>query len=252
MLTVRFDRLRIRPGDVLLDLGCGRGRHAVEALRRGARTVAVDRSPDALRSARGAEAQVASWCGHAATEALIAVRGDAVGLPFADASFDRIIASEVLEHIPDDTAAIAELVRILRPGGVLAITVPRRFPERICWALSDAYHTDPDGHVRIYRGHLLRAAVEAGGLRPAGGHHAHALHSPYWWLRCALGGSGDQALPRLYHRFLVWDLMRRPWPSRLLEQLLNPVLGKSLVLYFERPASLIETAPAAVAVDAAA
>ena len=45
------------------------------------------------------------------------VQGDALALPFADGTFDRVIASEVLEHIPDDRAAMAELARVLRPGG---------------------------------------------------------------------------------------------------------------------------------------
>jgi len=248
VLTVRFDRLRLRPGDLVLDLGCGAGRHAVEALRRGARTVAVDQSAAALTAARGAEAETVALCGLNPGGPLLAVRGDALRLPFADASFDRIIAAEVLEHIGDDTAAIAELTRVLRPGGVLAITVPRYFPERVCWALSDAYHTTAGGHVRIYRGHLLQAAVAAAGLRACGSHHAHALHTPYWWLRCAISpraespgqaGDADRTLTRLYHRFLVWDLMRRPWPTRLVERLLNPVLGKSLVLYFVRCPSLV-------------
>jgi len=171
------------------------------------------------------------------------VQGDATRLPFADGSFDRIIASEVLEHLPDDGAAIAELVRVLRPGGSLAVTVPRRLPERICWALSDAYHTTPGGHVRIYRGDRLRAALTAGGLHHRGRHHAHALHTPYWWLRCALGDEQRLAV-RLYHRFLIWDLFRRPRVTRLLERLLNPLLGKSLVLYCDRPAAAATT-PAA-------
>ena len=118
-----------------------------------------------------------------------AVTGDALALPFADASFDRLIAAEVLEHVPDDRAAIAELARVLRPGGRLAVTVPRWFPERVCWALSSDYHAPavPDGHVRIYRRRVLAARLEAAGLRVDGASYAHALHSPYWWLRCLVG-----------------------------------------------------------------
>ena len=57
-------------------------------------------------------------------------QGDALNLPFADGEFDRVIAAEVLEHIPADELAIAELVRVLRPGGTIAVTVPR-------WLLTD-------------------------------------------------------------------------------------------------------------------
>ena len=67
-----------------------------------------------------------------------------------------------------------------------------------------------------------------------GCHHVHALHSPYWWLRCAVGPDNEHnPWVRAYHRVLVWDIERRPLPTRLCEQLLNPVLGKSLVVYAE-------------------
>ena len=121
--------------------------------------------------------------GHPAT----AVQGDALALPFADGTFDRVIASEVLEHIPDDTAAMRELARVLRPGGAMAVTVPRCVPEAINWALSDEYHDTPGGHVRIYRRSTLERRLGSAGLEPTGYHHAHGLHSPYWWLRCLVG-----------------------------------------------------------------
>ncbi|MDQ1696027.1 MAG: hypothetical protein QOJ03_1380, partial [Frankiaceae bacterium] len=68
----------------------------------------------------------------------------------------------------------------------------------------------------------------------AGRHHAHALHSPYWWLNCALGR--DSLPSRAYHQVLVWDIMKKPWLTRAAEQTLNPLLGKSLVMYADKPA----------------
>jgi SAM-dependent methyltransferase len=168
---------------------------------------------------------------------LRSVVADARHLPFADGEFDVVIAAEVLEHIHDDRAAIAELGRVLRPGGVLAVTVPRWWPEKVCWALSREYHEVPGGHIRIYRRHDLVERLRRAGLTiVAPHHHAHALHSPYWWLRCAIGVSRDGAVAaRLYHRFLVYDLTRRPRWTRTLERALNPVLGKSVVVYAHRP-----------------
>ena len=146
-------------------------------------------------------------------------------------------AAEVLEHIPDDGRAIAELVRVLRPGGMLAVTVPRWLPERICWALSDAYHEVEGGHVRIYRESELAAQLADAGLVAEGHGFAHALHSPYWWLKCAVGvDDADHPLVRAYHRLLVWDIMRAPAATRVADRLLNPVLGKSVVLYVRKPA----------------
>ena len=235
MLTIDFDRLEVLPGQALLDLGCGAGRHTFEALRRGADVVALDQNAADLS---GVELMVAAMveAGEVVAPAgPVTLRADALALPFPDDSFDRVIAAEILEHVPQDRAAIAEIVRVLRPGGLVAVSVPRRWPEQICWALSDIYHEVEGGHVRIYRGHELLAALVAAGLEPFGSHHAHALHSPYWWLRCASGIEQENPLTEGYHRMLVWDLTRRPWLTQTAERLLNPLLGKSLVLYLRKP-----------------
>jgi SAM-dependent methyltransferase len=239
MLTVRYERLGLQPGERLLDLGCGFGRHAFEAGRRGAHVVALDRADTELKEVRntfGAMAVAGEVDESACTGT---VQGDATTLPFADGAFDRIIASEVLEHVVDDAHALGELARVLRPGGVLAATVPASGPEKICWRLSDAYHAPiaVGGHVRIYSVVELEAKLRAAGLHPFARHRAHALHSPYWWLRCAVGPANeDQPLVRAYRRFLEWDIVSRPRRIRQLEQALNPVLGKSVVIYAEKPA----------------
>jgi SAM-dependent methyltransferase len=164
------------------------------------------------------------------------VRGDLTALPVPDASVDRVMASEVLEHIPDDAAAFAEIARVLRPGGRIVVTVPRYGPERLCWALSDAYHANEGGHIRIYRGDVLRTRLTAAGLVPGASHHAHSLHAPFWWLKCAVGVERDTAAVRAYHRLLIWDLTERPWLTRTAENVLDPLFGKSLVLYADKPA----------------
>ena len=86
---------------------------------------------------------------------------------------------------------MAELARVLCPGGTMAVTVPRCGPEFVNWALSDEYHNVPGGHVRIYRQSQLRGRLESTGLRFTGSHHAHGLHAPYWWLRCLVGPTND-------------------------------------------------------------
>ena len=240
MLTVDYDRLGLHAGDRLLDLGCGGGRHAFEALRRGASVVALDRDGDELFDALTIMAAMAEAGETVSIANGAATQGDALALPFPDASFDRVIAAEVLEHIPADTAALAELARVLRPGGTIAVTVPRWLPERICWALSDEYHGKPGGHIRIYRGGELARRMTGAGLRVTGSHHAHALHSPYWWLKCAVGVDDDNhVLPKLYHRFLAWDIAHPSPVVRTVEHALNPVIGKSLVTYATKPAAAL-------------
>ena len=235
MLTIDLDRLDLPAGALVLDLGCGNGRHTFDALRRGHDVVAFDLDGEALRG-------VASMAGAMKLEGEVAervlsspVEGDALKLPFADSSFDAIVVSEVLEHIPEDRRAMDEIHRILRPGARLAVSVPRMWTEAICWALSDEYHERPGGHVRIYRDSELSGRLQDAGFTVDQRHHAHALHSPYWWLKCAVGPDrNDALLPSAYHRFLVWDLTRRPFVTRFAESLLNPVLGKSVVLYLTK------------------
>ncbi len=238
MLTVDYDRLGLRGGDLVLDMGCGAGRHAFESLRRGGRIVALDYSFDELVDVQATFSVMVDEGEVPPASSGQPIRGDALHLPFPDATFDRIIASEVLEHIPDDDQAISELTRVLRPGGTMAVTVPAWFAEKLCWKLSDEYYAPKaeGGHVRIYKQAELRSKLSAAGLEPRGAHQAHALHSPYWWLKCAVGPTNDgNPLVRAYHKLLVWDIVEGPWITRTADKLLNPLIGKSVVLYAHKP-----------------
>jgi SAM-dependent methyltransferase len=238
MLTVRYPMLGLRAGDRLLDVGCGFGRHAYQAARLGARVVAFDYSDTELKEVVNTFGAMQAAGEVVASSFEGAVQGDAHHLPFPDASFDRVIASEVLEHLDDDGAALGELTRVLRPGGTIAVTVPSWLPELVCWTLTDEYHAPfvPGGHVRIYTEVGLRQKLRTAGLTPGASHRAHALHSPYWWLRCAVGPTnGDHPAVRAYRRVLEWDIVSAPPVTRVSERLLNPVLGKSLVVYARRP-----------------
>ena len=238
MLTVDYDRLGAKPGDLVLDMGCGGGRHAFETVRRGCRIVALDQSLEELvdvKNTFAAMIDAGELHGHVQGQP---VSADALKLPFADGTFDRIICSEVLEHIPDDRTAIGELARVLRPGGSIALTVPAWVAETICWKLNDEYHAPKavGGHVRIYRRSQLRSKIRQVGLQPCGWDRAHALHSPYWWLKCAVGpANGEHRLVKAYHRLLVWDIVQNPWITRTANRLLNPFIGKSIVLYAIKP-----------------
>lgn len=236
MLTVDYDRLGLQPGDQVLDLGCGFGRHAFEAARRGAKVVALDAGAEELRDVRSMFIAMLAAGELGERTHAGAVRSDALRLPFADGAFDRVIAAEVLEHIPEDTCAMAELTRVLRPGGTMAVTVPRCGPEVVNWLLSDAYHDVPGGHVRIYRRPTIVRRLASCGLVPVGHHYAHGLHTPYWWLRCLVGPAND-AHPAVaaYHRILVWEIVKRPRVTRVAARVLDPLIGKSLVVYFRKP-----------------
>lgn len=238
MLTVELERLGLAPGSRVLDVGCGGGRH-VRATRGlpGVVAVALDRGRTEVRDtasslreldelapeAGGSVADAGPWA---------VLQGTIYELPFATGAFDCVILSEVLEHLEQDERALREVTRVLRPGGVLAVSVPRTLPEAVCWALSRSYRNTPGGHVRIYLRSTLEALLARCGYRVVARHFAHALHSPFWWLKCLVGVDREQSWPvALYHRFLVWDLMARPRVTRLVETALNPLIGKSVVLY---------------------
>lgn len=232
MQTVDFTYLPLAKGDVVLDLGCGEGRHVIAAyLEQDIVSIGVDLNLKDLIATREkfkpfeqADNPVKSF-GLASANAL--------SLPFADHTFDKVICSEVLEHIPDYAAALAELNRVLKPGGLFCTSVPRAWPERICWFFSDAYYKVEGGHVRIFDARQLSSEIESLGFNAFQRHWAHALHAPFWWLKCLFWQTQNKNwLIKQYHRLLVWDLMQRPWVTRFLEQCLNPVMGKSVVMYF--------------------
>ena len=248
MLTVDYEILGLHAGDRLLDIGCGFGRHSYEALRRGADVVASDFSFPELVDVQGTVGAMLEPGELPDGVSAAACNGDVTRLPFPDATFDHVIASEILEHIDDDEGALAELVRILRPGGRFAATIPAALPEKICWRITDEYHAPkvPGGHVRIYEKGELADRMTAAGLEVTGSHRAHALHSPYWWLRCAVGPNEpveNNRLTALYNRFLTWDIMQQPTITQVADRILNPVLGKSLVIYGTKP--ITESATAA-------
>ena len=237
MLTIDFTYFPLLPGERVLDVGCGEGRHVINAYLHGDVTaIGIDLNPADLRIAQQRFtpfSQPDNPQKHFALQV-----ADATRLPFADHSFDKIICSEVLEHIHDYEAVLREMRRVLKPKGLLAISVPRYWPERICWQLSRAYHEVEGGHIRIFKAAHLRRVVETHNMQFLHRHWAHALHSPFWWLKCLWWDKQDDSrLIKLYHRLLVWDLMQRPWLTRTLEKCLNPLLGKSVVMYFQHGAT---------------
>ena len=235
MLTVDFNKLDLIPGTKVLDAGCGDGRHLRKAFRaKGVSVVGIDLKKDDALKAHNTTKTMRHEGEDGGGAALVMV-SDVTKLPFTDASFDIVICSEVLEHIPDHNTAVKEIIRVLKPGQSLVVTVPRYLPERICWALSEAYHNEEGGHIRIYRKNELISLLEGAGATCIDMGWAHALHSPYWWIKCMAGHKNDDALPvKLYHKFLVWDIMHKPLLTRALDRLLNPFIAKSIVLYLKK------------------
>lgn len=237
MLTLDPDKLCIQPGAVVLDLGCGEGRHTLGLhylLQQHAITlIGVDLNFADLQTAKqrlqvqSADKPPGACAGF--------MQSDGLCLPYANHTFDHVICSEVLEHIPDDKQMLSEITRVLKPGGRLCVSVPRAWPEKICWWLEKRYHQVEGGHIRIFNGRALNQQITNMGYVLTLRHWSHALHVPYWWLRCLFWQRGEHFLPvRLYHRLLVWDLFSKPWLTQTLDKMLNPLIGKSVVLYYKK------------------
>jgi len=233
LLTVDLDRLAVGPGDRLLDVGCGEGRHCFGALERGARVVGLDLDADSLRAGYGPLGARARELGRLGAM----LRGDAFHLPFPDASFDRAICSEVMEHVHDYRAAARELARVVRPGGSAAVTVPTATSEHLYLRLGDDYFESPGGHIRIFRPGELVGALREAGLRPTGIGFAHGFHTPYWALRSVVGlpVSEGSRLVQAYRQFLIRATASR-WLDWLERHVLDFVCPKSLVVYARRAA----------------
>jgi len=235
VITVNFNKITIKPGFTILDIGCGPGRH-VSALYSYKKINAIGADLNLSDLKDGVKRleyhdSLGAHCG--GTWAF--TTSDITCLPFKDNTFDLVICSEVMEHIPNHQKAASEILRVLKPGHNLVVSVPRFWPERLCWALSDEYFNANQGHIRIYKKNELVSLIEKHGATHIMSHHAHSIHSPYWWLKCFVGPTREDSFSvNLYKRFLTWDILQKPWITRFLDKLLNPLMGKSLVLYFKK------------------
>jgi len=235
LLTVDLERLRVRSGEKVLDAGCGEGRHCFGALERGAHVVGLDLDRASLEASADSLRQRAAECGRLGALVL----GNTFQLPFADAAFDKVICSEVMEHVHDYRAAARELARVTKPGGCLAVTIPTATSENLYLRVGDDYFESPGGHIRIFRPRQLALGLAEAGLATIGVGFAHALHTPYWVLRSIAGlpHADENALVQLYRRFLLLATQSR-FLTRL-EGVLNYCFPKSLILYAEKRRPLV-------------
>ena len=232
MITVDFHDLKLKPGSLVLDAGCGSGRH-LRALAKlpNLKIIGIDRNGSDLNDALTGLKNMPD----ALSDNYLVSLADIKNLPFASASFDCVICSEVLEHIEEHENALKELVRILKPQGNLVVSVPRYFSEKICWLISPAYSSEEGGHIRIYKKKKLQNMLANQGIKCWKINYKHALHAPYWWLKCLFGLKNEKnVFIRYYKKFLEWDIMCKPQLVRFIEELLNPIIGKSIVFYLKK------------------
>jgi ubiquinone/menaquinone biosynthesis C-methylase UbiE len=246
IVTIDFRRhLRLDAGDTLLDLGSGNGRHTIEACRWPVRVVSVDVDREELRRARFflrapeggdpfrhyAKQEKPGYAGWADF-----VLADAQHLPFKDGAFNKVMCTEVLEHIPDDRKGISELYRVAQSGADVAVSVPRYWPERVFWTLSWEYWHTPGGHVRMYKPGQMARYLREQGFDVRKMRHRHAFQTVYWFLRCTFGkDSEDRFVTRTMWKFINWYHNSRLPALERVEATANLVAGKDLIHYTRKP-----------------
>ncbi len=229
MLTVDFDRLAVKKGDIVLDAGCGFGRHSLEFVSRGATVYSMDMDMASLRKTRFSLTEMKKYLKNREIRYLVH-SGDALSLPFKDNSFDRIICSEVMEHVRDDERACNELSRVLKKNGRIAITVPTVFSEHIYDLLTYEYYTSPGGHIRKYFPGELAAMMRRNGLEVYAIGFKHAFHTVWWMIRSVVGlHLSEHPVTKAYHKFLHLGLYSNL--IRKAESFFNYFFPKSIVIY---------------------
>ena len=238
MLTVNFGLFRVEHGDMFLDVGCGEGRHSYEASRLSnggdGRVCSLDIDEMGLKKTKYVLCHMEQR--DEGTTRWDVLFGDSLRLPFRDGCFDKIICSEVMEHVPDPNQGIEEMVRVLRPGGLMAVTVPTYVPERTCWTLDSDYYNHPGGHVRIFTAQGLVRLLRRHNLRVYAIRHEHAFHSIYWIMRCIFRLKNEEArVPELYLRFLELQITTKSRFVPFIERIFNHIFPKSIVVYTAKP-----------------
>ena len=233
MLTFNLKKYNLKDDGLMLDVGCGEGRHIFGVMQDHPtmKCIGIDMDKTSLNKAEEGYEYFES-ISKAGAEFL---EGSAYSLPFDNDSFDLIICSEVLEHLHEYNDAVKEIHRVLKPGGKFYASVPASWPEKVCWYLSEEYQNQPGGHLRIFNQNSLVNEIEEKGFKFLSSERFHSIHSPYWWLRCFFWNSQDtNFLVELYKKLLERHILKKPIILNQIDKLLNPILGKSFSMYFEK------------------
>jgi SAM-dependent methyltransferase len=231
--NVDVDALGVAPGERLVDVGCADG-HLAELLERAGLSV-VGVEPEAYLRERFAQRIRAA--GGAAT----VVDGSVEALPFDTGSVAAATITEVLEHVPDPAGALRELHRIVRPGGVVCLSVPTSFTERFYWRVHPRYEANST-HLRIFdRRGLERMIRDAGFVidRWEGRNFAPALS---WVFHALLRSESDHAGVIKQHLWvdrvlgLMWAALGRLGLDERAMRLGDRVFPKSWYVYCRKPA----------------
>lgn len=220
--------LGVRPGDRVVDVGCGEGVLAELMARAGLHVTGVE--PAAyLRQRFAARLQPID------PESAV-VDGLANALPFGDGEVSAIVMTEVLEHVPDPKAVLSELRRVLRPGGIMCLSVPTSYTELVFWRLHPGYAENAT-HERIFTRPELARLIARAGFEVTRWEGRNFLAALLWIFHALLRSDSDHTGEIREHRFVelglgaLWRVLAVTRLQRPVEAVGNRLWAKSWYVY---------------------
>lgn len=224
-----FTGFKISEYDKILDVGCGDGSHSLFCGRLGAAVVFAD--IDAARV--DALAKRFNDYGLHHCEGLVT---DTAPLPIKDCTFDKVIATEVLEHVDDPRSFMEELVRVGKPGAQYLLAVPGEASESVQQVLAPPAYFEKPNHIRIFRAQQFEDLVKTSGLIVES-QHTYGFYHSIWW---SLFWTCDHDLSEPWHPLLhqwtdLWKNILNSRDGAKIKRALDRALPKSQVLVARKP-----------------
>jgi 2-polyprenyl-3-methyl-5-hydroxy-6-metoxy-1,4-benzoquinol methylase len=216
--------------DKVLDIGCGSGGYTLFAGRQGAEIYVADLEADNVNTA----VERLKQTGARAVHPLVT---DANPIPLSDAQMDKVIAMEVLEHVEQPSAFLAELVRVGKPGALYLIAVPDAITENLQKGIApDSYFQKPN-HINIFERNELEKLVTDAGLHIER-RVQYSFYRSLWMLFFWSSAQKDFCPPwdpliESWDR--TWSLLLGTPQGRKVKDALDKVLPKSQVIIARKP-----------------
>jgi SAM-dependent methyltransferase len=238
-----FPGCEITEDDTVVDVGCGMGECCVFAGKLGADVIGIEVDPNLIGLLEAKMAPIPA-------RSFRAILTDSRPIPLPDASADVIICTEVIEHMPDPPAFLAELVRIGKPGARYWLSVPDPSSEAIMAIVCPPSYFEFPGHINVFERERFTALLEGAGLAIDREVGLGFYHSFWWVLRMACRTEHYPGAPTPPPSLIakweaVWEeLMTYPLGGQV-SQGLDRVLPKSQVVIAHKSATArLRTDPA--------
>lgn len=164
-----FPGFSISPSDTVLDVGCGPGSFLQFCAKYASHSIGIDINPNCVEAAK----QTLQQAGVSSFEI---IQSDGNRLPVRDNSIDKIVCTEVFEHVDDPQLSMRELVRVGKPGALYMLSVPGELSEKILKEVAPASCFERPNHIRVFSSDEFRHLVESSGLKI----ESHEFCGFYW------------------------------------------------------------------------